>query len=83
MWTVLPKGKRNEESLINIQLTSKKYAATAGLMWILGTLGYAYGYGVEPKYRLFGEALYVPAQWAWIYGIYCAGRALYTGSPIQ
>lgn len=58
------------------------YAATWGLVWVAGSLAYAFGYATKPENRFFGEALFIPASLAWIYGLYCAGTALLDGRPV-
>jgi len=68
--------------LLTCGLFYPKYAAQWGLMWVIGTFGYAIGYSIKPGYRVYGELFYIPANIGWMYGIYCAGRALYTGSPL-
>lgn len=67
--------------LLTCGLFYPRYAAQWGLMWIAGTIGYFVGYSIKPSYRVFGEALYLPAHFAWIYGLYCAGKAIYSGTP--
>ena len=59
-----------------------KYAAQWGVAWIAGTLLYGIGYAKQPNFRLFGEALYIPANIAWIYGLYCAGTAVWNSKPL-
>lgn len=59
-----------------------RYAAQWGVMYIAGTLLYAMGYTVQPKYRVLGELLYFPAIIGWIYGCYTAGTAVYYGGKI-
>ena len=68
--------------LLTCGLFYPKYAAQWGVSWIVGTFLYAIGYSYKPSYRVIGEVFYVPANWAWIYGIYCAAHALYYGKPI-
>jgi len=58
------------------------YAAQLGVMWILGSIVYAYGYSVEPKARSFGQMIYLPAHLGWFYGLYCAGSAIYYGKAL-
>ena len=58
-----------------------RYAAQWGGLWLLGTLMYGIGYSIKPTYRLPGEVLYFPAYFGWIYGIYCAGSAVWNSTP--
>lgn len=58
------------------------YAAKWAIAWVLGTIGYAYGYAIHPEKRYYGEILYLAAQIAWAYGLYCAGKAIYDGTPL-
>ncbi|KAH9254464.1 hypothetical protein BASA81_007577 [Batrachochytrium salamandrivorans] len=55
------------------------YAAVWGAVWVVGSLMYGFGYAVSPNYRLVGEALYIPASLAWVYGLYCAASVLQQG----
>ena len=59
-----------------------KYAAQWGAMWVIGSIGYALGYSVKPSYRVYGEVFYVPANIGWLYGVFCAARAIYSGTPL-
>ena len=59
-----------------------RYAAQWGLVWVIGTILYAVGYSIKPQYRAVGQAFYFPANIALLYGIYCAGKAVYYGTPL-
>jgi MAPEG family len=67
--------------LLSCGLFYPRYAAGWGVMWIIGTIGYYIGYSIKPGYRAYGQAFYFPAITAWIYGLYCAGKALHYGTP--
>lgn len=58
------------------------YAATWGAAWVVGTLAYGFGYAHAPNFRMPGSLLVLTANIAWMYGLYCAGTAVYRGTPI-
>jgi glutathione S-transferase len=57
-----------------------RYAALWAIPFIVGRFVYAFGYRLRAIYRLAGEALYLPAVFAWIYGLYTAGTAIHSGA---
>lgn len=59
-----------------------KYSVQWGFVWTLGTLLYGVGYSVDPSWRLMGQMLCLPANCGWIYGLYCAGSALWNSQPL-
>lgn len=68
--------------LLTCGLFYPKYAATWALSYIAGTLIYSVGYSIKPNYRVFGSVFFLSANIAWIYGLYCAGTAVYNGKAI-
>lgn len=54
-------------------------SAICGVAFCVGRLVYAFGYRLQPKFRVIGELFYLPAFIAWIYFIYCGGSAILAG----
>ena len=54
------------------------YSAKLSVLYCAGSIVYAIGYAIAPQHRLWGEVLYFPALFGWMYGLYCAGTMLQT-----
>mmetsp|Transcript_5858 Transcript_5858/g.13445 ORF Transcript_5858/g.13445 Transcript_5858/m.13445 type:complete len:143 (-) Transcript_5858:76-504(-) len=50
--------------------------AIAGIAHLLGRVGYAVGYSMETKMRVYGELLFLPAQIYFLYGTYLTAAGL-------
>jgi len=58
------------------------YSARLAVLYVVGRIVYAVGYKITPSGRVVGELFYWPAYLGWLYGLYCAGTALYHGQHL-